>query len=365
VIKNWGNWKSLGRAECAMDDPILPGEIRKKIVSDFERCLRAQGTTAFDSSAVHRLMLDQRRTLSDDVVDGCQVVAEDTGLGAGALRAEIGDHRGTVGTHLATTLCLACVLFEAALSLMLRVFSALARSDAVLLIHRAIMRRIGSYTAPYAGFIPWTIRASHRAERARLARELHDRTAHSIGVGIQNLELYEVHSSGDTVQAQEKLDRAREAMGQALESVRDFIGELRRTVRPDELEHALTEYLVTNADSGVLTNVEVVGDPSMLPPDVCEELYFTLREAIRNALVHSGADRLDVTLAIGESELHARVSDTGRGFSAEKAKEAGAGIGLSTMQERVQLLGGTLRLSSALGHGATVDISIPLGPVPT
>ena len=348
-----------------MGDSILSGEIRKKIVSSFERCLRAQGTPAVDSSAVHRLMLGQRRTLPGDVADGYRVVAEDAGLGAGALRTEIGDHRATVGTRLATRLCLASALFEAALSLMLRVFSALARSDAVLLIHRAIMRRIGMYTAPYGEFIPWTIRASHRAELARLARELHDRTAHSIGIGIQNLELYEVHSSRDTVQAQEKLDRAREAMGQALESVRDFIGELRRTVRPDELEQALTEYLVTNADSGTLTNIEVIGDPSILPADVCEELYLTLREAIRNALVHSGAGRLDVTLVISESELHARVSDTGRGFSVEKAKEAGAGIGLSTMQERVQLLGGTLRLSSALGHGATVDISIPLGPVLT
>ncbi|MGH3672818.1 MAG: sensor histidine kinase, partial [Pseudonocardiaceae bacterium] len=272
--------------------------------------------------------------------------------------------RVTAGIHLARMLCMASTLFEAALFLMLRAFSAVTRSDAVLLIHRVLMRRINLNAAPYAGLILGTIRASHRAELARLARELHDRTAHTIGVGIQNLELYELHASRDSVQAQEKLDRAREAMGQALESVRDFIGELRRTVRPDELEQALTEYLVTNSESGILTSVEVVGDPSMLPIDVCEEVYFTLREAIRNALVHSGTSRLDVTVVINESQLRAWVSDTGRGFSVEKAKEPGAGIGLATMRERVQLLGGTLRLSSVPGHGATVDISVPLGTVP-
>ena len=88
-----------------------------------------------------------------------------------------------------------------------------------------------------------------------------------------------------------------------------------------------------------------------------------LREAIRNALVHSGTARLDVTVEISESRLHARVFDTGRGFSVEEATKAGEGIGLSSMRERAQLLGGALRLSSRLGHGTTVDISIPLGRV--
>jgi signal transduction histidine kinase len=57
------------------------------------------------------------------------------------------------------------------------------------------------------------------------------------------------------------------------------------------------------------------------------------------------------------------VSDAGRGFTVEEATKTGEGIGLSSMRERVQLLGGTLRLSSLLGHGTTVDISIPLGRV--
>jgi signal transduction histidine kinase len=94
---------------------------------------------------------------------------------------------------------------------------------------------------------------------------------------------------------------------------------------------------------------------------VREEVYLTLREAIRNALMHSSATRLDVALAISKSWLNARVSDTGRGFSVEQTMKAGRGIGLYSMRERVQLLGGTLQLSSALGCGTTVDISIPLG----
>jgi signal transduction histidine kinase len=192
---------------------------------------------------------------------------------------------------------------------------------------------------------------------------LHDRAAHAIGVAIQNLELYEVHASKDVARAQEKLHRAREAMRQALDSIRHFSATLRTTVRPEELEQALREYLQANAEGNVLTSVEVTGDTAMLPREVCAEVYFTLREAIHNALVHSGTTRLDVTIEISESQLHARVSDTGRGFSVEEATNAGKGLGLSSMRERVQLLGGQLRLSSLVGHGTTAEISVPLGRV--
>ncbi len=153
-------------------------------------------------------------------------------------------------------------------------------------------------------------------------------------------------------------------MRQALDRVRHFSVELRTTVRPDELERALTEYLAANAERNFRTSVKVTGDTVMLPGQVCEEVYVTLREAIRNALVHSGTTQLDVTVGISESQLLARVSDTGQGFSVEEATSNGEGIGLCSMRERVQLLGGTLRVSSLLGHGTTVDISIPLRRVP-
>jgi signal transduction histidine kinase len=271
------------------------------------------------------------------------------------------------GVHPAESLNAASVLFETALPFVLRALSAVGRPDAearaVLVLHRLIMSRIASSAILYTEFMLKTIRDLHRAELARLARDLHDHAAHAIGVAIQNLELHEVHARRDVAQAQEKLHRAQEAMRQALDSVRHLSVELRTTVRPDELEQALTEYLVANAESNVLTSVKATGDTAMLPGQVCEEVYVTLREAIRNALVHSGTTRLDVTVGISESQLHARVSDAGRGFTVEEATKTGEGIGLSSMRERVQLLGGTLRLSSLLGHGTTVDISIPLGRV--
>ena len=184
-----------------------------------------------------------------------------------------------------------------------------------------------------------------------------------MGVAIQNLELHEVHAGHDVARAQEKLHRAKDAMRQAMDSIRRFSLELRTTVRPDELEQALTDYLAANAASTVLTNIKVTGDTAILPGEICEEVYIMLREAIRNALVHSGSTELHVTVGISESRLYALVSDNGRGFSVDEVTKVGKGLGLSSMRERVQLLGGVLRLSSQPGHGTTAEIFIPLSRV--
>ncbi|MGH3824240.1 MAG: sensor histidine kinase [Pseudonocardiaceae bacterium] len=343
-------------------DPILSGELREEIVSNFERRLRAQGSPILDSVDAYEQMLDQIRSILDEVV-GNPGPSENVNLNAMSPSTAIGATQATERMHPADSLRAASVLFETALPVVIRAFSAAERPDAeaALVLHRVIMNRVALSTGAYTGFMLKTLRDSHRAELARLARDLHDHTAHTIGVAIHNLELHEVHASRDVAQAQEKLHRAREAMQQALDGVRHFSAELHTTVRPDGLKQALTEYLATNAESNVLTSVKITGDTAMLPGEVCEEVYVTLREAIRNALVHSGTTRLDVTVEISESQLQARVSDTGRGFSAEEVTKTGEGIGLSSMRERVQLLGGTLRLSSLLGHGTTVEISMPLG----
>ncbi len=349
------------------DDPILSVELREEIVSSFEHRLRAQGSSILDSAHAHQQMLGQARSILDEVVDSYREATESTGPSPTSLRVKIGASHAIEAMHPADSLHAASVLFETALPVVQRTFSEGGRPDAeaALMLHRVVMSWAASYAVSHTVLVLKTIRDSHRAELARLARDLHDRAAHAIGVGIQNLELHEVYASRDAARAQEKLRRAREAMRQALDSVRQFSAELRTMMRPDELEQALTEYLATNADDGnVLTSVEVTGDTAILPREVCDEVYFTLREAIRNALVHSGTTRLDVTVRISESQLHARVSDTGRGFSVQKATNTGKGLGLSSMRERVQLVGGELRLSSRLGYGTTVEIAVPLGGAP-
>jgi signal transduction histidine kinase len=157
-----------------------------------------------------------------------------------------------VRIYLTMLLRAVSALFEVASSFILRALSVIGRPGtkaSIALSPNTMMAR----------------RASHRAELARLARDLHDRTAHAIGVAILNLELYDAKASLNAGQAQEKLDRAREAMEQVLDSVRHLSGELRRGTRPDRLELALTEYLAANAGSNIMTNVKVAGDTAKVP----------------------------------------------------------------------------------------------------
>jgi signal transduction histidine kinase len=347
------------------DDSILSVALREEIISSFEQRLRAEGSPILDSAHAHRQMLAQARSILDEVVERRRAATESIDRSLTSLRVEIGASQAIETMHPADSLQAASVLFETALPVVKRAFSGGGRPDAetALILHRVVMRWVTAYAVSHTVLVLKTIRDSHRAELARLARDLHDHAAHAIGVAVQNLELHEVHSSRDHAWAQEKLHRAREAMREALDSVRHFSAELHMTVRPGELEQTLREYLAANVDDNVLTSLEVTGDTAMLPQEVCEEVYFTLREAIHNALVHSGATRLNVTVGISESQLRARVFDTGRGFSVEEATNAGQGLGLSSMRERVQLLGGELRLSSVSGQGTTVEISIPFGRV--
>ncbi|MGH3932779.1 MAG: sensor histidine kinase [Pseudonocardiaceae bacterium] len=350
-----------------MGDPLLADELREEIVSSFERHLRVLASPILDSPTARTQLLDQARSVLDEVVDRYRETTENVNVSGMSLSIEIGTSRAMEGVHPAESLRAAAVLFETALPFVLRAFTATGRPDAAsgaaLVLHGVIMNRLASSAVSYVGYLLRNMHNSHRAERARLARDLHDHIAHAVGVAIQNLELHDVHAGRDVALAQEKLQRAQEAMRQALDSIRDFSIELRTTVRSDQLEQALTDYLTTNAGSNVLTRVSVTGDIAMLPGEVCEEVYIMLREAIRNALLHSGTTQLDVTVRISESQLHACVSDTGRGFSVDETATAKKGIGLSSMRERVHLLGGALRLSSRPGHGTMAEIAIPLGRV--
>lgn len=346
-------------------DPILSVAVREEIVSSFEHRLRAQGSPILDSAHAHQQMLRQARSILNEVVDSYREVTKSTNPDPTSLRVEINPSQAIEAIHPADSLQAASVLFETALPVVKRALSADGRrnAEAALILHRVVLSWAASYAMSHTVLVFKTIRDSHRAELAQLARDLHDRTAHAIGVAIQNLELHEVYASQDAARAQEKFHRAQEAMRQALDSVRQFSAELHTAARPGELKRALTEYLAANADDNVLTSLTVTGDTTTLPQEVCEQVYYALREAIHNALVHSGTTRLDVTVGISDAHLHARVSDTGGGFSVVEMTNARKGLGLSSMRERVQLLGGKLRLASRPGHGTTVDISVPLDGV--
>ena len=196
-------------------------------------------------------------------------------------------------------------------------------------------------------------------ERRRLSRELHDRVAHDIALVHQSLELHEVLKTRDPERAAAKMELARRTVREALESTRDLSMELRQPEVRRGLEAALSDLLRDIVPPTVGCNLTVEGDETLIPPGARTQLFLILREAIRNAVAHSGADRIEVELDVGRETVVGRVEDDGRGFDPEKVLSAGSN-GLQAMEERATLVGGTLGVSSAPDRGTQIKVHVPL-----
>jgi signal transduction histidine kinase len=209
--------------------------------------------------------------------------------------------------------------------------------------------------------------ADRQEERRRIARELHDRTAHAVRVALQDLELHEVYAGTDPAAAAAKLDSAKDALRETLDTIRRLCGELRAAVGPDGLEATLRRYLEAQVPPAVRVRLSVGGEVDLLPRAASEELYLALREAIRNAVQHSGLTELQVELAGGlagsTAGVSARVRDNGAGFDPEAAAGS-AGVGLRSMRERLEALGGTLAVASEPSSGTEVEFWLPWTDVP-
>jgi two-component system, NarL family, sensor histidine kinase DevS len=198
---------------------------------------------------------------------------------------------------------------------------------------------------------------SAEEERRRWARELHDGTLQGLGA------LRLVLASG---RRGEEPERLRAAVEEAIAQVDDEIDGLRsliRELRPAALDElgpkAAIEDLAArvSARHGLEVATDVaIPDGARHPPKVETALYRIIQEALTNAVKHGAARRIDVAVAQDGGRLRARVADDGRGFDPTATT---TGFGLLGMRERVELIGGELRLSSYVA-GTTVAAVLPL-----
>ena len=114
------------------------------------------------------------------------------------------------------------------------------------------------------------------------------------------------------------------------------------------------------ARGGLKVDLRVEGSEN-LPPGVRQELYQVAQEALNNTLKHARAQGVRVLLDFRESQVSLEVSDDGRGFALEETDRSG-GLGLRGMRERVQGIGGVLRIDSSPGRGTTVRVTVPADP---
>jgi signal transduction histidine kinase len=196
-------------------------------------------------------------------------------------------------------------------------------------------------------------------ERNRLARELHDSVTQTLY--STNLFADAAHlalSADRTDEASQNLDAARDLIWQAMLEMRVLLFEL----RPPLLEEQhLVGALQTRLES-VEARVELpidfrVEGERRLPPNVEAELYYVALEALNNVAKHARATQVTVHLKMEKERCFLTIQDDGIGFDPEAAS-LGGGQGLRGMQERIEQIGGRLKLETAPGSGTTIKVEV-------
>ncbi len=196
-------------------------------------------------------------------------------------------------------------------------------------------------------------------ERNRLARELHDAiTQRLFALRLASESAAELLER-DPAAARGQLDRLRELSDEAIEELRSVILALRPvTIETEGLAAALSKHVeLLRRAYGREISLDVVGEPN-LPAAAGTEVLRIAQEALQNALRHSGADELEVRLEASDGRVVLSVADSGEGFDAGAPDVRSRRLGLTSMEERAQALGGTLEIVSQPERGTTVRLEV-------
>lgn len=198
------------------------------------------------------------------------------------------------------------------------------------------------------------------AERAHLARELHDSTAQSLSAVEMLLTATCQDLADQPGPLKDRLDIMRDVVAEALHEVRT----LSHRVHPTALEHlglaAALDVLVrrTLAQSDIQHRLDTHVD-APLPPQVASVLYRVAQEAIGNALRHGRPRRVVLRLEVNHQFAQLTIEDDGTGFDHHCAERQHTGMGLFVMRERLMLVDGELEISSRPHQGTVIRAIAP------
>jgi signal transduction histidine kinase len=216
-----------------------------------------------------------------------------------------------------------------------------------------LLKREGQLRASYARIRDLGARLLHAQDRERshIARELHD----DVGQQLALIEMDVKLLGGASEAAAGLLDRVQSAA----RSVRELSHRLHPAkLRLIGLVAALKGLQAELANGGVDMAFAHDSVPAMLPPDVTVCLFRVAQEALQNAIKYSRCRHISLALKGSGGCLALVAEDDGEGFDVDAAW--GSGLGLVSMHERVEAIGGEIRIHSAKGTGTRVEVTVPI-----
>jgi PAS domain S-box-containing protein len=202
---------------------------------------------------------------------------------------------------------------------------------------------------------------AQETERARIARDLHDDIGQRLALLSLTLEQTKL-AAGDAPEMRTRLNELRKQILVISSAVHTLSHELHSSSL--RYLHVVKAMRGLCAERSKQHDVEInfahKDVPDSVPQEISLCLFRVLQEALHNAVRHSEARKFDVNLTGASGGLDLVITDSGRGFDLAEAMN-GRGLGLSSMQERLKLVEGSLAIDTLAGRGTTIHARVPLG----
>lgn len=199
-------------------------------------------------------------------------------------------------------------------------------------------------------------------ERSRLAHELHDAVSQKLFSLRLTAQAAAALVDRDPSRAKDEMQQVATLAAEATDELRAAVVELRPAALDEDGLTATLRTHVQVLDRAHTARVTFAARSFRALPAAQEEAMLRVaQEALHNALRHSGAARVDVTVDRRGGGAVLRVTDDGSGFDPQSIRRAGRHLGLVSMRDRTSGVGGTLTVESAPGKGTTIEMEVPGG----
>ncbi|OGO09058.1 MAG: hypothetical protein A2Z66_00160 [Chloroflexi bacterium RBG_13_66_10] len=199
-------------------------------------------------------------------------------------------------------------------------------------------------------------------ERRKLSRQVHDGPAQSLSNFILNAEIALRLLDTDTEKAREELKNLKTSASSTFSSVRDFIFELRPMMLDDlGLVPTVRRYIDSYKErSGLDASLVVTGKEARMQSHLEVLVFRAVQELLANVREHAQATQVKMTVDVDTNQVRVGVEDNGKGFDPDGAGfTGGQGRGLKTLKERIDLVGGSMEITTAAGKGTKISLVVP------
>lgn len=336
--------------------PQVPvdARLRQRAWAAYQALLLADRSPLLGSELSLMRMRRQLHSILDEVADPW--TAEDDQPVGLALAVDLGRTGASAEANPVMSLRAASLIFQATYPLLAEQYQECGienpEQHAAVNLNRAIMDRLEAVVAGYVDQLLTKLHRSGQDERRSLSRDLHDTAGHELVLAMQRLELYDLKVAAGDADAADTLRQVHGNLDRLNSGMREMASRLRLNVSEVGL-HAALRHCCASVPPTIRTYLMIDSAISMLPPSYAEELFLLLREAIRNAVAHSHADTITISVELRGDELTALVADDGDGFIPDD--EPNHHLGLVSMAERAELLGGAFGITATPGSGTRVQ----------